>query len=208
MSKTIRSAPPGLDYYAISGSNKQLSFGVIQAQLPDGVATTTAEKAVFRRLFPVQKPADPALPWDNPTCAKWDVLLPPGASDEYLDPQHLVRSYDRQAFGVIRDLLIIITLRFPEVDASPPMLKLHEAWELSRGFALAKLSMSRRLPVIPVLHVPGRAAKPGAPHVHLMTCARELLPSTFGKFCREIACEEGREILDQEWAEWRQEKGS
>lgn len=210
-----RTAPAGLDYSPVMGDARTVSFGVIQTRLPQqkpdltaDVGTTTAEGAIFRRLFPIQKPADPTRPWDKPTCAKWDVLLPEGASDDYLDPQQLARAYDRQAFGVIRDLLVIITLRFPEVDAALPTMKLHEAWELSRSFANEKLVMERRLAVVPVLHVPGRAAKPGFPHVHLMTFARELLPSSFGMFSRSIASDEGRCIIDKEWAEWRRTKGT
>lgn len=63
-------APPGLDYAPISGETENLSFGVIQAAGGDG-ETNTAEGAIFRRLYPILRPDDPALPLDPA------YLLPP-----------------------------------------------------------------------------------------------------------------------------------
>ncbi|MXP29642.1 hypothetical protein GRI58_12530 [Porphyrobacter algicida] len=52
------------------------------------------------------------------------------------------------------------------------------------------------------MHVPSRAARPGAPHVHLLLPAREILATGFGKFARPLASDEGRVLLDKEWAAW------
>jgi hypothetical protein len=195
------SAPPGLDYSPITGEVANFSYGIIQADA--AAPERTVEQAVFRRLFPVMKPKDAAGPWPSPTCDKWDVLLPRGAADELRDAQQLCRTFDRQGFGGLRDLLIINTLRFPEVDEACPSMKLHEVWELTRAFAHKRLVGDRRLPVIPVLHVPARAAKPGLPHAHLMILARQLLPSGLGGFVRVLLTEEGRAVIEQEWLAWR-----
>ena len=81
--------------------------------------------------------------------------------------------------------------------------RLHEAWELARGFAMKSLVEERGLAVVQVLHVPARAARPGPAHVHLLAPARALLPSGFGHFARPLASDEGRALMDAEWAAWR-----
>lgn len=194
-------APPGLDYAPISGETENLSFGVIQAAGGDG-ETNTAEGAIFRRLYPILRPDDPALPWTQPTCFRHDVILPDGASDELWSPQCLARAYDEQGFS-LKDLVVIVTLRFPEVEAKPPIMKLHEAWEMARGFTLERIVRAHGVAAVCTMHVPARAARPGAPHCHVLSPARELLPSGYGKFARPFASDEGREIMDREWAAWR-----
>ncbi|MXO65962.1 hypothetical protein [Altericroceibacterium endophyticum] len=198
MAKKVK-APPGLDYEPVLGEMENLSFGVAQA---DPNNELTAERFLGRRLFPVMKPHDMSLPWPQPTCHKFDVILPPGASDEFWDPQRLVKAYDRQCFNSIRDLVVIVTLRFAQVDVVPQITRLHEVWELGRGFA-ANLVEEHSVAVVVVMHVPARAAKPGFPHLHLMIPARQLLPSGFGKFARPLATDEGRAIVEDAWKTWQ-----
>lgn len=195
-------APPGLDYSPVTGRLEDLSFGVIQAE-PGARPTRTAEGAIFRRLYPICKPDDPAMPWAKPTCFRHDVLLPPGASDEWCDPQRLARAYDEQGFSLV-DLVVAVTLRFPDVEALPQRTKLHEAWEMARAFTLGRLVRVHNVAAVCVMHVPARAARPGAPHVHILLPAREVMPTGFGKFARPLATDEGRALLDAEWAAWRE----
>lgn len=200
------SAPPRLDYDPITGVHQNLSFGVVQSgNAANGI--NSAEGTAFRRLFPILKPDDPSLPWDRPTCFKHDVLLPSGASDEYWEAQALTRAYDQQGFS-LTDLVVVITLRFPEVEASPPLLRLHEAWETARQFTLERLVRQFGVAAICILHVPARAARPGAPHVHVLVPARELLPSGFGMFAKPLASDDGRQILDEQWSSWLEAKGN
>jgi hypothetical protein len=195
-------APPGLDYAPVSGALEALSFGVIQA-VPGAKPTNTAEGAIFRRLYPILKPVDAALPWLQPTCFRHDVLLPAGASDDWCDAQRLARTYDEQGFSLV-DLVIAVNLRFPEAEALPQRIKLHEAWEMARAFTLERLVRVHNVAAVCVMHVPARAARPGPPHVHVLIPAREVLPTGFGKFARPLATDEGRELLDAEWAAWRE----
>lgn len=197
MGKKLK-APPGLDYQPVTGDVENVSFGVAQA---GGDTALTAEQFIGKRAFPVMRPKDLALPWPQPTCQKLDVQLPYGASDELWDPQRLAQAYDRQCFSAIRDLVVIVTLRFPEVDEG--RLRLHEAWTLSQGFA-GQLVSDHGVAVVAAIHVPARAAKPGLPHVHLMIPARQLLPSGFGKFARPLATDEGRALVEKAWIAWRE----
>jgi hypothetical protein len=202
MATKKHAAPPGLDYAPITGALEDVSFGVIQAT-PSDERTNTAEGAIFRRLYPILKPDDPAQPWSQPTCFRRDVLLPAGASDEWYDPQRLAREYDEQGFS-LKDLVVVVTLRFPEVEVLPQALKLHQAWEMARAFTLERLVRVHNLAAVCVMHVPARAARPGAPHVHVLMPAREVLSTGFGKFARPLATDAGREVVDDEWAAWRE----
>lgn len=203
MATRKHSAPPGLDYSPITGTLEDMSFGVIQAT-PGDEQTSTAEGAIFRRLYPILKLTNPTQPWSQPTCYRQDVLLPAAANDEWSDPQRLARAYDEQGFS-LKDLVVIVTLRFPEVEMLPQTMKLHEAWEMARAFTLERLVRVHNVAAICAMHVPARAARQGAPHVHVMVPAREVLPSGFGKFARPLATDEGRELLDLEWAAWRED---
>lgn len=198
-------APAGLDYDPITGRFESLSYGVIQAETGSG-KSQTAEGALFRRLYPVMKPVDPSLPWIEPTCFKHEVLLPSYASDELWDAQRLVRTYDQQGFS-LRDLMVIVTLRYPEAETAPQQMRLHEVWSHAYFFALSKIVHAFNVAAVCVMHVPSRAARPGAPHVHIMVPARVILPTGFGAFARPLATDEGRDIMDREWAAWRKETG-
>lgn len=205
MAKKIK-PPPGLDYSPVLGEMENFSFGVGQA-MGKGDEAMTAEKFVFRRMYPVDKPDDHRAPWVRPTCYDHDVLLPYGASDHLRDPQRLCRAYDEAALSTIRDLVVIITLRFPETETIPQEKTLHEAWEVSRAFALRRLVQDRGVAVIPCFHVPSRASAPGFPHVHLLVPARILLPSGFGLFAQPLASDEGRALIEAEWLDWRKRSG-
>lgn len=195
-------APPGLDYAPITGET-DLSFGIVQAK-DDGKHSAT--DSVFRRLYPILRPEDPSAPWRTPTCFRHDILLPAGGSDELWSSQRLANSYDDQGFS-LKDLVVIVTLRFPEVEACPQTMRLHEAWEMARAFTMQRIVSPHGVAAICVMHVPARAARPGPPHVHILIPARELLPTGFGRFARPLATDEGRSLMDQEWMAWRQQHG-
>ena len=206
MVKKMKVPPPGLDYRPVSGVTENLSFGIIQADSEKGDIPNTAEGAVFKRMFPIMKPDDPKAPWIDPSCFLHSVQLPPGASDALWDAQRLARAYDEQGF-TLRDILVIVTLRFPEAETVPQLLRLHEAWRISQEFVWSRIVSEHRVAAISVMHVPARAARPGSPHVHILVPARELLPTGFSKFARPLGTDEGRDLMDQEWAAWRKENG-
>ena len=199
---TRRHAPEGLDYVPIPGADSNLIFGVIRATLA-GISTT-ALLAVFRRLFPVAQPEDPEKPWPRATCFRHDVLLPPWAPADYLDPQTLCRAYAAQGWDGVKDLVIIASFRFPETISTPPTMTLQSAYELVRAFAYQRLTLDRNLAVVLAMHVPARAGQDGLPpHLHVMALARELGPAGFGPFLRPLASDAGRKVLEEEWMAWR-----
>lgn len=201
-------APPGIDYDPITGEDPRISYGTVEAELINGGSRRRLEDVIFRRLYPTEKP-DQSLPWTNPTAERWDVLLPPGAPDELRDPQHLCREYHRKGGDSIQHLATIITIRHEEVDAVPSTMRLHEAWELSRGFGL-KLCKEMHIAVVATLHVPGRSWGHGVPHTHLCCPVRVVRPgSGFTTFVRQlIDAEQGRAWIDREAKAWREAMGN
>jgi hypothetical protein len=182
-----------MDYVAIPGSNPDLSFGVVRRELKGRVFNTI--EAVLRRLRPLGATPHPEEDW-LPTCYRADVLLPPGAEDRLSTPKALCEAYEAQAFPGIKDLLIVVTLRFP--GAEQP---LHEIWEEVRAFAL-DLARSKGVAAIVAMHVPALAGKPGRPvHGHIMLPARKLERYGFGEFLPSLACDGGREIVEKAWAD-------
>jgi hypothetical protein len=191
MSRKLRPID-GMDYVVIAGSDPNLTFGVIRRELKGRVFDT--RDAVLRRLRPVGGPP-PAGGWP-PTCYRSDVILPPGASDRLRDPKALCDAYEEEAFPGIKDLLIIVTLRFPQATTT-----LHEIWEDVRGFA-ASLAYERQVAAILAMHVPARAGKSGHPHLHILIPARRLERFSFGEFLRPLASDRGRDIIEAAWKTW------
>ncbi len=188
-------APGYLDFVPIpGGENPNLVFGVIRRQIKDG-PVRTVPMSVLKRLCPGHK-IDVAAPW-APTCYRWDVLLPPYANDEFRDPQRLCEKYEEQACNKLKDLLVMITLRFPNSD------RLHRTWEDVRAFAIERLCGERNVAVIAAMHLPVEMGSTNPPHIHLMAPARELQCYGFGPFVRPFSADAGKAMIVAEWAEWQ-----
>jgi hypothetical protein len=188
-----RQLPPiaGMDYVAIPGDNPDLSFGVIRRRLK-GRSFDTRD-CVLRRLRPIGERSPTSGEW-VPTCYRLDVLLPPGADDRLRSPKALCDAYEAEAVPGIKDLLIVVTLRFPA-----PAVALHDIWEEVRAFAL-DFGRATGTACILIMHVPaltGRAGRP--PHVHIMIPARKLERYGFGEFLPSLACDDGRHIIEAAW---------
>lgn len=187
-------APGDLDFVPVpGGEDPDLVFGVIRRQIKD-VPVRTVPTSVLKRLCPGQK-VDATAPW-VPSCYRWDVLLPPHASDEFRDPKRLCEKYEEQACNNLKDLVVMITLRFPNPD------RLHSAWENARSFALERLCRERNVAVIAAMHLPVQVGSTNPPHIHLMSLARELQCFGFGPFVRPFSADAGKAMIAPEWADF------
>lgn len=208
MGTRIRTVP-GLDYVPVPGSDPDLVFGVIRATLAG--EPNTASGAIFRRLFPVAKPGNIDAPWPKPTCFRHDVLVTPWAPADYIDPQALCRAYDTQCWDGVKDLVIIMNFRFPDavsVDGKPPMVSLHDAYELVRAYCHQKLVMERGLATVLAMHLPSRAGVDfSPPHIHSMSLARRAGIEGFGSFIPELCKDSARRLIESEWSAWRKAAG-
>lgn len=199
-------APPGCDYDPVVGTDANTSYGTVRAG--QGKTRRSLTDVIVKRLFPVDRPIELGSAWPAPTCHAHDMLLPRGAPDHLSDYPTLAREY--HSSDAIDHLATIITLRFPNADAVPSTgpARLHEIWELCRGFG-GKLRDELQVAVVPVFHVPGKHWGLGCPHVHLICPVRVIRPATgFSIFVPQlINAEQGRPYIDAEWKAWREEAG-
>src|SRR3546814_18068769 len=70
------------------------------------------------------------------------------AHDDCLDPKRLCEQYEAQACEGLKDLLVMMTIRFPDAD------RIHAIWEDVRAFARERLCRERNLAVIAAFHLP------------------------------------------------------
>lgn len=188
-------APGNLDFVPVPGGPADLVFGVVRRQIGDGPVHTVPQ-TVLKRLCPGGR-ANVAAPW-VPTAYRWDVLLPPQASDEFRDPKRLCEKYEEGDFGSVKDLVVMMTLRFRDAD------RLHRTWEDVRAFAREHLCDKRHLAVIAAMHLPAQVGSTNPPHIHLMALARDLRCYGFGGFIRPFASDQGKAIFAREWAAWQE----
>src|SRR3546814_19978525 len=82
------------------------------------------------------------------------------AHDDCLDPKRLCEQYEEQAFEGQKDLLVMMTIRFPDAD------RIHAIWEDVRAFARERLCRERNLAVIAAFHLPVQIGSTNPPHIH------------------------------------------
>ena len=130
------------------------------------------------------------------SCQRYELLIPPLATDILRDLSTLVRRYENQRLPAMRDLMILFTVRFKLGGT------FHAQFEAARSFAWTKLCVERRLPVVLVQHQPGLSGyADGKPHVHLLIFARELHDSNFLGFT-PLLKSSPKVVLAAEWAAW------
>jgi hypothetical protein len=172
------------------------SFGVIGCSYKG--RTNMMLDIVHRRLVQFGLPMREQ--W-QPTCARWDVLLPPHAPDACQDPQTLARFIDLHRMPAQQDLAVLITLRFAQESL------LHRGWELARGFALQRLATERETPVVAAFHVPQIAGRRSKPHCHLLMSARRIIGSHSADFVTDLLDAGGKTLAGDMWRDWCAEHG-
>ena len=187
-----RFAPAGLDFVPVAGGPANLVFGVVRRAIKNGPEHNVPD-TVLRRLRPGQ--TNNSVDW-APGCYRSDVLLPPAAPDALYTPKALCERYEADAFDALKDLVVMLTLRFPDAD------RLHTIWEEVRAFAYEHFCLQRSLAVIAAMHLPSARGSTNTPHVHLMIPARKLQSWGFSDCIRPRASEQGKAIVHEELVQW------
>lgn len=197
--------PPGCDYEPMLGAHKRISFGLIKATNKGPV---TLADAIGKRWYPVMWPVDLIDGWPPTTAHHAEVLLTKGAPEHFSSVHSLCAAYHSGRTAVVLDLAAQITIRFEGVDAIPQVLRLHDALEVGRGYAL-RLARKLEAAAVFTMHVPASSGYSGPAHCHIIIPARHVLPgSGFGRFIAEVVNpEEGRRLIDEEWSSWIAESG-
>lgn len=199
--------PPLCDYQPVSGEHDYISFGTIEAGKEE--PRRRLEDAIGRRWHPTERPADFRQPWPEPTAYKPEVLLNKGAGDHLEDVRALCAAYHSKAAGdQIVHLASNVTIRLAGIDETPQRLRVHEARELTRSFAL-RVADALTTAVAFCMHIPARSWGLGDPHAHLLIPCRVLLPgSGFGRFIPTLTDPlKGRAFIDAAWRLHLEEAG-
>lgn len=151
-----------------------------------------------QKLNPV--PPDPTTdcrPAPRFTCYKSGVALPDDADDALDGEVDLLIAIEESACCHEPALLLYLTLSFPEAT------RLHHCWSQSYAFADAAFANKRRLPVVVIQHHPGAVGSSNPAHVHLLVGPRQLDGTGFRGYAHDILCDEGQQILYDEWTAFR-----
>lgn len=131
------------------------------------------------------------------TCYKSDVVLPTDADDRLDNEAEALIAIEESACRHEPALLLYLTLAFPGAT------RLHHCWRESHAFAHAAFAQKRRLPAVIVQHRPGAVGSANPTHVHLLVGPRHLDGTGFRGYAHDILCDEGQQILFDEWKAFR-----
>lgn len=115
-----------------------------------------------------------------------EVLLPRDVDDRFADPRTLMEAIDAAAPGPKPLLLTYVTITFD----TP---RLHEQYELVRGYALAHLVHGLGNAVLAVQHAPHLAGFDTPPHVHLL--ARKVTSLGIAPPLAVLSSDKGRSLV-------------
>jgi hypothetical protein len=182
-------------YMNPEGETPGFSYGVLRRVYRGQVCNVGASEFVRRKLYPVEAP--PAGDWTKPfTCARWDVMLPPSGSDEYMAPQRLLEGYQRYLLPWRQGLLCTIKV------VQPLTQPLQSSYERIRLAARQAFAMRRNLPAVVVAHAPflaGVNVRLRQPHVHILVLASELSLLGWGAPNDEVTSDAGHLALYEEF---------
>jgi hypothetical protein len=128
---------------------------------------------------------------------KSGVVLPSDADDALDGEVDLLIAIEESACCHDPSLLLYLTLSFPGAT------RLHHCWRVSYAFADQAFAQKRQLPVVLVQHRPGAVGSGNPAHVHLLVGPRQLDGTGFRGYAHDILCDEGQQILFDEWTAFR-----
>lgn len=181
-------------YINPAGDTPGFSYGVLRREYRGETCSLGASEFVRRKLYPIEAP--PEGDWTRPfTCSRFDVLLPPSGSDEYIAPQRLMEAYERNLLPWRKGLVCAIKVLQP---LSEP---LQSSYERIRS-AARNASLKRNLPVVLCAHAPflaGVDVRLRQPHVHVILLASELSLLGWGPPNDEVTSDAGHLVLYHEF---------
>lgn len=180
-----------LMYMNPGGNTPGFSYGVLRRVYRGQACSVGASEFVRRKLYPIEAPSEGD--WTKPfTCSRWDVLLPPSGSDEYMAPQRLLEAYQHHLLPWRQGLLCTIKAVQPLTEP------LQSSYERIRLAARQAFAIRRSLPAVLVAHAPFHAgidARVRQPHVHILVLASELSLLGWGAPNDEVTSDAGHLAL-------------
>jgi|GEM_PF-2064300 len=157
-------------YINPGGDTPGFSYGVLRRTYRGETSTVSPSEFVRRKLYPIDAPPEGC--WDRPfSCLRYSVLLPPGAVDEFVDPQRLLDAFERHLPAWRQGLLCAIKVEQPVNEP------LQASYERIRTAARISFALRRNLPAIVVAHAPflaGARLDFRRPHCHVLALTAEI----------------------------------
>jgi len=195
-SRQVRSWSPQM-YMNPGGETPGFSYGVLRRTYRGEPCSVSPSEFVRRKLYPIDAPPEGC--WDRPfSCIRAEVLLPPGAVDEFMDPQRLLDAYERHLPAWRQGLLCAIKVEQPVNEP------LQASFERIRAAARISFALRRNLPAVVIAHAPflaGASLEFRRPHIHVLGLTAAV-PGILG-FCGlddEVTSDAGHLAL---WNEFR-----
>jgi hypothetical protein len=177
------------------GNWPDYAFGVLRRRTAKGKVNTATDFG-RAKLHPIDQPSASA-PF-RPTAARWECLIPSRAPDAFLDPHHLLTTYDAQSLEWRRSLLTYVTHRFPNED------RLHAAFESVRAWAIMEFVEQHGAPVLLIQHAPHLVGSPRPHHVHCLVLPRVATGLGWGAYCDDALTEDGaQKTIYDSWVAYR-----
>jgi hypothetical protein len=178
------------------GSFENFTFGVLNHSY-GGYKNSTCLFG-YHKLNPVSGVAGPDGGPPAPfSCYKSRAVLPRDADDALDCETDLLIAIEESACRHEPSLLLYLTLAFPDAT------RLHHCWSDSVAFADHAFARKRQLPVVAVQHRPGIVGSNNPVHVHLLVGPRRLDGTGFRGYAHDILCNEGQQVLFDEWTAFR-----
>jgi hypothetical protein len=182
-------------YMNPGGDTPGFSYGVLRRVYRGQACSVGASEFVRRKLYPIEAPAEGD--WTKPfTCSRWDVLLPPSGSDEYMAPERLLRDYEEHILpwrqGVLSTFKVVQPLTEP----------LQSSYERIRLAARQAFALRRNLPAVLIAHAPflaGVDARTRQPHVHVAVLPYQRSLLGWGAPNDEVTSDAGHLALYEEF---------
>jgi hypothetical protein len=151
-------------YMNPGGDTPGFSYGVLRRTYRGEACGVSPSEFVRRKLYPIDAPPDGC--WDRPySCLRAEVLLPPGAVDEFMDPRRLLDAYERHMPAWRQGLLCAVKVEQPVFEP------LQASYERIRTAAKISFPLRRNLPAIIIAHAPflsGASLEHRPPHCHVL----------------------------------------
>lgn len=190
-------AEAGPSLFVMDGLAPGFAFSVLRRTYKN--RTNHADAWVHSKLHPHagDAPLVHTMQW-LPNCRRFDVLLPTGVADTFLNPAFLMHSFEAEAGPFRKDL--VIHIKITVLDDRP----LHEWFERARAFSAVALTAAPSLPVVVALHDPSATVmrRPPAAHVHIMVPARELGLRGWGA-TTDLAVDAAHAEFAKRWSEMK-----
>lgn len=126
------------------------------------------------------------------TAAAWRIVLAPAAPDIFVEPENLLRDYDRHRLEKERSLAVVTTIDFKNA------LTRHDCMRSACRLA-ELLADEMQASSLVVLHVPGDSGHDVDIHAHVLTLGRRHRPTGWGEPLTRLLGKKSPDLLYDRW---------